>query len=479
VYYRVGRDGRRAYLIGFRDEHGRQVWKRVPGDLESAKDALADVRRKMGAGEPVRPQARTFGELADEWESIYLAKLRPSTAATYQGSLRRYVRPAFGDMPVQRIDARAVAKWVTDLQARGLKAWTIRAALTPLRRILTYAVRERLIPENPVARLGRDELPTSDAAERRVFTAEELRRLLDAATPRSRLALRTLAFTGLRASELLGLVWSDVDTGAGILRVTRQLANGERVRPKTPQAVRTVYLAPFLSRTKMAEPVGVWIEGKAATWDLDDEGESFDPAAFDAGIKAFLSGSPVLSYHHAERVVETWHGASSKIVQLGVVTDLRRESDGLYMKAWVPRPQHGGFLANVWDLIRSGAMKGLSVGGSFAKAGTRIVRAALREISVAPWGINPNASITSVTPAFEAPVLTRCGEACAVQIGSDLGKASAGAEDLNRTLGHDPIGEFSAELREVREVLTARRRTEFESARTEMRRDLARVQAWG
>jgi hypothetical protein len=182
VYYRIGRDGRRAYLIGFRDERGRQVWKRVPGDLEAAKDALAEIRRKMGAGEPVRPQARTFADLAEEWEAIYLAKLRPSTAATYRGSLRRYVQPAFGDVPVQLIDARAVAKWVGDLQARGLKAWTIRAALTPLRRILTYAVRERLIPENPVARLGRDELPASDAAERRVFSADELRRLLDAAT---------------------------------------------------------------------------------------------------------------------------------------------------------------------------------------------------------------------------------------------------------------------------------------------------------
>jgi Phage integrase, N-terminal SAM-like domain len=138
VYYRIGRDGRRAYLIGFRDEQGRQIWKRVPGDLEAAKDALAEVRRKMGTGEPVRPQARTFGELADEWESIYLAKLRPSTAATYQASLRRYVRPEFGDLPVQRIDARAVAKWISDLQVRSLKAWTIRAALTPLRRILNH-----------------------------------------------------------------------------------------------------------------------------------------------------------------------------------------------------------------------------------------------------------------------------------------------------------------------------------------------------
>jgi hypothetical protein len=30
--------------------------------------------------------------------------------------------------------------------------------------------------------------------------------------------------------------------------VTRQLAGGERVRPKTQQAVRTVYLVPFLAR---------------------------------------------------------------------------------------------------------------------------------------------------------------------------------------------------------------------------------------
>ena len=50
------------------------------------------------------------------------------------------------------------------------------------------------------------------------------------------------AFTGLRSSELRGLIWSDLDLDAGKLTVQRQIDDedrGERIALKTPAARRT------------------------------------------------------------------------------------------------------------------------------------------------------------------------------------------------------------------------------------------------
>src|SRR5438132_8826 len=55
-----------------------------------------------------------------------------------------------------------------------------------------------------------------------VPTREEIRRMLDAAKGRARALLMTAAFTGLRASELRGLRWGDVDLKGGKLKVCQR-----------------------------------------------------------------------------------------------------------------------------------------------------------------------------------------------------------------------------------------------------------------
>ena len=83
----------------------------------------------------------------------------------------------------------------------------------------------------------------------RVVEPDEIERLLGAASERYRPLLATAVFTGLRLGELLGLVWADVDFEGGLIKVRKQLARtGERVEPKTTQALRDVVLMPALCR---------------------------------------------------------------------------------------------------------------------------------------------------------------------------------------------------------------------------------------
>lgn len=88
--------------------------------------------------------------------------------------------------------------------------------------------------------------------------------MLAAALTGYRTLLATAALTGLRLSELLGLVWSEVDFDAGVIRVRKQLdRKGVRVSLKSPGATRDVVMVDSLAsllrverdRARAARPV--------------------------------------------------------------------------------------------------------------------------------------------------------------------------------------------------------------------------------
>src|SRR5262249_49348255 len=94
-------------------------------------------------------------------------------------------------------------------------------------------------------------------------TPDEVRRLIAAAKdPRRRALLLTAALTGLRASELRGLRWSDVDLKACELHVRQRASRcGETGTPKSEGSRRTVpigpeILLPALKAWKLACPLG-------------------------------------------------------------------------------------------------------------------------------------------------------------------------------------------------------------------------------
>ncbi len=96
---------------------------------------------------------------------------------------------------------------------------------------------------------------------RDIPTAAEIKRMVDAATDAKRRALLlTAALTGLRASELRGLRWGDVDLRAGELHVRQRADRWNEIGPpKSASSRRTVplnsgVLVPALKQWKLACP---------------------------------------------------------------------------------------------------------------------------------------------------------------------------------------------------------------------------------
>jgi integrase len=135
-----------------------------------------------------------------------------------------------------------------------------RKVLTSLKSLLKAAKHAQVAAD---VSIGKDKRSKRKLEAGRDFpTSAEVKRLIDAAKNGKRRALLlTVALTGLRASELRGLRWSDIDLKTGELHV-RQRADryGKIGAPKSDSSRRTVPLAPdlltALREWKMACPHG-------------------------------------------------------------------------------------------------------------------------------------------------------------------------------------------------------------------------------
>lgn len=134
------------------------------------------------------------------------------------------------------------------------------------------------------------------------------------------------------------------------------------------------------------------IEGYAAGFDRDREGEAFMPGVFDKGLEKYFRRNPVLCYHH--------HTDQA----LGVVEEAKLDGKGLFVKARLDDPHPASPLADVYNKVKSGTIKGFSVGGIFKRKmtphGPRIHEADVAEISVTPVPMEPGSLFAIAGKAF-------------------------------------------------------------------------------
>lgn len=206
------------------------------------------VTTQIEAGAFTRPDRSTFGEYLNEW----LAGLRieDSTRSSYDQKLRLHVLPYLADVPLQRVNGTQLSKLYRMLETSGrvngkggLSKRTVLYVHTIINSALDAAVKAGRLNRNP----GKQAQPPS-AKEARppqmiTWTADELKRFLawcegqgDPLAP----AWTTVATTGLRRGELLGLRWSDVDLDGGRLSVRQQVVeNVETGKAVIKQATKT------------------------------------------------------------------------------------------------------------------------------------------------------------------------------------------------------------------------------------------------
>lgn len=178
---------------------------------------------------------------------------RVRTLEIHRYYLQRHLLPLMGSRLIREITVADVAELLDRLRARGCAEKTVAGALGTLNNVMRFAVRSSWIAESPVEKLERYERPRPERHPQRALGREEIARLLDCCLPAYRALVATALYTGMRLSELLGLVWDDVDFDRGLIHVRAQLSMAHigsparRVAPKTRAAVRQIPLTPQLA----------------------------------------------------------------------------------------------------------------------------------------------------------------------------------------------------------------------------------------
>lgn len=188
------------------------------------KEALAAVQKK----EFIAPSKATVGERAKAWLEKRFANgaYERATRIERENYVNRYIIPAFGAMPIQSLTIEKIEKQATEWNSK-VSALVVNRVLRTLTNIMAEAKRHGVIKDNPAAEAER---LREETTEREIFTAEELRQVIEKTEPGSmqRVILLMLSLTGCRVGELLAASWSAVDLKAGRFYVRQSLADPEK-----------------------------------------------------------------------------------------------------------------------------------------------------------------------------------------------------------------------------------------------------------
>ena len=255
---------------------GKPRFRTVGDDFAAARverEALVEAAKR---GEvPVAPCLR-FGAVADRWIARYeilvaTDQRRERTLEAHRYYLDRHLRPRLARRRASAITANDVSDLIVGMREAGCAEKTTANALATLHSVLRFALRRGWIVVDPVAKLERGERPRPESRVQRVLGRDEVARLLACCADRYRLLVATALFTGMRISELLGLIWEDVDLDVGTIHMRAQLSRAHRgvpstrVVPKTRAAVREIPLVPQL-REMLREHLAKAGHGGPSSW---------------------------------------------------------------------------------------------------------------------------------------------------------------------------------------------------------------------
>jgi integrase len=250
---------REAFIADCVDKDGTRHIKTFETERE-AEDYAATVRLAAKRGTHTAPsKSITVAESCEKWIKRARAEgLERSTIAQYEQHAKLHIVPRLGKVKLANL---------TDTKVEGFRDELLENLSRPLARKVMVSFRS-MLKANKYDHIGQGMTIKRDKRQKQklevgrdIPTPAEVRRLIDAATDnKPRVLLLLAALTGLRASELRGLRWSDIDIKHHEIHV-RQRADKyyEIGAPKSETSRRTIpidegILLPTLKAWKLECP---------------------------------------------------------------------------------------------------------------------------------------------------------------------------------------------------------------------------------
>lgn len=251
-----------AWVVDYTDGKGVRRLKTFAKKKEAdrfAATAKVEVREGVHVADS---DSATVKKAGDFWiATASAAGLERGTIVQYRQHLDIHIVPAIGETLLSKLTVPAVRSFEDQLRANGVSSSMVRKVLTSLGSLLADAQERGLVVRNAVREKSRARQKGKDRRRERrhkgklkvgvdIPTREEIKAIVGALAGRWRPVLLTAIFTGLRASELRGLRWSDVDLDRREIHVRQRADRFNDIgRPKSEAGERTVPMPPLVANT--------------------------------------------------------------------------------------------------------------------------------------------------------------------------------------------------------------------------------------
>lgn len=187
------------------------------GDLTEAqsREVLADIMKRADLEEGLR--AISVEEFFRDWLAAKVGTKTVGTAERYGFPVKTFINGlgTKAKRPLGAVTAADVQRYLTARLKSGVSQTTARLDVKILGIAFGRALRQGLIPANPVLEV---ELPAEDGNERGTFSPVEVAQLIATAEGEWKVLILIAYFTGQRLSDCAALTWEQIDMSAGTVR---------------------------------------------------------------------------------------------------------------------------------------------------------------------------------------------------------------------------------------------------------------------
>ena len=235
-----------AFVVDWLDASGKRRSKQFKrkGDADTFRDTISHKTRQ--GIQTASDRSATVADSGLSWLSKCKRDgLEPTTIAAYDQHVRLHINPICGGLKIGSI-TRVDAELIADKLIEKLSPAMAKKVLRSLQAIGEEAERLGHIGTNVFAKVQTKR--GSHRAEKVVIPLKgELMAMLRhspmMANPMTMPLIMILLFTGIRASEVRGLMWQSVDLRKGILTVERRAGVSQSIgNPKSRSGYRTIPL---------------------------------------------------------------------------------------------------------------------------------------------------------------------------------------------------------------------------------------------
>lgn len=231
-------DGR--YVYQYTDALGKRKkaysWRLLPSDRHakgsrkdlSLREKEQKIQEKIAAGLSTSAQKKTVVQLCREYEAIKKQTIAYNTRVSHKTAINMLDKEPFGHWKVGDVTTSDAKAFVVHLQQDEGKSYsTISSVVGVLRPAFDQAVDDGLARKNPFTFMLKNTIK-NDTEHRDALTAEEMADFLSFVREDFHYRLYYTGFylqffTGMRISEMCGLIEDDIDFEHHYLTIKRQL----------------------------------------------------------------------------------------------------------------------------------------------------------------------------------------------------------------------------------------------------------------